>query len=103
MALKKRRGHGLESRVLFLDLVKAFHCVPREMLWKILAKFGAPNELTSLLKVLHASFVVKFTVDDVTLLLDCIIGVKQGDILGPILFTFFIAAVMITWKASCNI
>ena len=32
MALKKRREHGLESWVLFLDLVKNFDRVPREML-----------------------------------------------------------------------
>ena len=32
MALKKRREHGLESWVLFLDLVKAFDRVPREAL-----------------------------------------------------------------------
>ena len=57
----------------------------------------------SLLNVLHANFVVKSTVDDVTQSLDCIIGVKQGDIFGPKLFAFFIAAVMITWKTSCSI
>ena len=66
MALKKRRGHGSKSWVLFLDLVKAFNCVPREMLWKILAKFGVLNKLISLLKVLHANFVIKFTINDVT-------------------------------------
>ena len=44
-----------------------------------------------------------FTVDEVTKTLECIIGVKQGDILGPIIFTFFIAAVMITWKVDCDI
>ena len=27
-----------------------------------------------------------------------IIGVKQGDILGPVLFTFHIAAIMNTWR-----
>ena len=57
----------------------------------------------SLLNVLHANFVVKSTVDDVTQSLDCIFGVKQGDIFGPKLFAFFTAAVMITWKASCSI
>ena len=103
MALKKRREHGLESWVLFLDLVKAFDRVPRELLWSILAKFGVPPKLIRLLKVLHADFKVTFTVNDVTQTLECIIGVKQGDILGPILFTFFVAAVMITWKANCDI
>ena len=31
-AIKKRSEHGLESWVLFLDLVKAFDRVPRELL-----------------------------------------------------------------------
>ena len=73
------------------------------MIWEILAKFDIPNKIIRLMKVLHANFVVKFTVDDVTQCLDCIICVKQGHIFGPILLKFFIAAVMITWKASCNI
>ena len=55
------------------------------------------------MKVLRTNFVVKFTVDDVAPSLDCVIGVKQGDILGLILFTFLIAVAMITWKPSCNI
>ena len=66
-------------------------------------KFGVPNTIISLLKVLHANFIVKFTVDDNTQSVDCIIGVKKGDTLGPMLFIFFIAAMLITWKASCNI
>ena len=103
LALKKRREHGLESWVFFLDLVKAFDRVPRELLWMILTKFGVPKKLISLLKALHKDFKVKFTVDEITQTLNCIIGVKQGDILGPILFTFFIAAVMITWRTLCNI
>ena len=68
------------------------------MLREILAKFGQIS-----CKALHANFNVKFTVDYVTQSVHCIIGVKQGDIRAPILFTFFIAAVMITWKASCKI
>ena len=73
------------------------------MLWKIITKFDVPNEIISLLKVLYANFVVRFTVDDVTQSRDCIIGVKQGDTLGHILFIFFITAVMVTWEGSCNI
>ena len=101
-ALKKRREHGKESWVFFLDLVKAFDCVPRELLWKVLEQFGVPAKLISILKALHNNFEVKFTVDDNTQIVLCTIGVKQGDILGPILFTFFLAAVMITWRATTN-
>ena len=102
LAIKKRREHGLETWVLFLDLVKAFDRVPRELLWKILEKFGVQSKLIMLLKSLHAHVEVKFSVNDVTQTIECTIGVKQGDILGPILFTFFLTAVMITWNAAYN-
>ena len=84
--------------MLFLDLVKAFDRVPRNLLWDILGKFGVPPKLIRLLRVLHANVKVKFTVDDVSHIISSIIGVKQGDILGPILFIFFMAAIMITWR-----
>ena len=102
MGMKKRREHGLETWILFLDLVKAFDRVPRELLWDVLAKFGVPSKLIRLLKALHANVQVKFTVNEVTNTIECIIGVKQGDILGPLLFLFFLAAVMISWRKIHN-
>lgn len=100
LALKKRREHGLQTWVMFLDLVKAFDRVPREVLWNVLLKFGVPMKLVYILRALHANVEVKFCVNDVTNTIKSTIGVKQGDILGPILFTFYIAAVMITWRAT---
>ena len=97
-ALKKRQEHGQETWVMFLDLVKAFDRVPREMLWMIMKKFGVPDKLVSLLRCLHSNVNVKFDVQGVIHSIMSIIGVKQGDILGPVLFTFYIAAIMITWR-----
>lgn len=102
LAMKKRREHGQETWILFLDLVKAFDRVPRELLWEILMRFGVPPKLIELLKALHKDIEVKFEVDDVSHTINCIIGVKQGDILGPVLFTIFMAAVMITWRVAYN-
>ena len=94
-ALKKRREHGLETWVIFLDLVKTFDRVPRAMLWKVLRKFGVPSKIISLLIRLHENVNVKFEVQGVTSDIKSTIGVKQGDILGPVLFNFYIAAIMI--------
>ena len=94
MALKKPKEHDLESLVLFVDLVKAFDRVPRELLWKILARIGVPQKILQLLIRLHADFDLQFEVDAITQQIESIVGVKQGDILGPMLFNFFIAAVM---------
>ena len=52
-ALRKRREHGLESWALFIDLVKAFDRVPRELLWEVLLRYGVPPKLVSLLRALH--------------------------------------------------
>jgi hypothetical protein len=100
MAVRKRREHGLETWVLYMDLVKAFDRVPREMLWAVIGKFGAPPKLIAVLKALHASVLVEFEVDGVSRTIDSIIGVKQGDVLGPVLFVLYMAAVMMSWRSK---
>ena len=97
IAMKKRREHCNETWIVFLDLVKAFDRVPRDLLWTVLERFGFPQKLIAILKSIHKNNKVKLTVGTATHVLRCIIGVKQGDILGPILFTIF-AAIMITWR-----
>ena len=100
MAMKKRREHSLETWILFLDLVKAFDRVPRALLWELLGKFGVPHKLIRLLKALHQDVVAKFEVEGVVHEVKCSIGVKQGDILGPVLFIIFIAGIMMAWKKT---
>ena len=102
IAIKKRREHNLETWILFLDMVKAFDRVPRQLLWQVLAKFGVSSKLISILKLLHANFKVDFEIESVSHSIMCTIGVKQGDILGPVLFVIFIAAIMITWRKAYN-
>ena len=79
-ALRKRREHGLETWVMFLDLVKAFERVPRELLWKILEKFEVPEKIIFLPGSLHQNVCVKFSVCSIEHSMKSIIGVKQGDI-----------------------
>ena len=51
--IRKRAEHGCETWVFFLDLVKAFDRVPREALWKVLLRLGAPVKVVDLLRTLH--------------------------------------------------
>ena len=74
--------------------------VPRELLWRVLStKFGVPDKLVSILKAMHKNVEVLFEVDGVKKKLNSIIGVKQGDLLGPELFTFYMSAVLETWRS----
>ena len=98
--LRKRREHGLESWVWLQDLVKAFDRVPREQLWPLLLRFGTPPKLVRLLQARHASVLVRFEADGVLQILESIIGVKQGDLLGPKLFVLFKAGITESWRAT---
>ena len=48
---------------------------------------------------MHKNAEVLFEVDGVKKKLNSIIGVKQGDLLGPELFTFYMSAVLETWRS----
>ena len=63
--------------MLFIDLVKAFDRVPRELLWDVLRKFGVPPKIVDLLIALHKSVIVKFEIDGVIASLLSIIGVSN--------------------------
>ena len=83
---------------MFLDLVKAFDRVPRQLLWGVMRKFGVNEKLVRLLVAYHDHVEVQFTVGGITSFVCSTIGIKQGDVLGPVLFIFYLAAVMETWK-----
>jgi hypothetical protein len=87
---------------LLLDLIRAFDRCPRELLWPLMAKLGVPPNLISVLQALHKTVLEKFDVDvdGVEKTIDSVIGVKQADILGPILFNFLVAGAMMAWKTQ---
>ena len=65
IALQNLNAAGQEAFVLFVDLVKAFDSVNREMLWKILAKLGIPESLISVIQKMHNDIEIKCNVNDV--------------------------------------
>ena len=70
--------------------------------WQVLGKIGVPRKLVNILQSLHSRFEITSSVNEVSHNLRNIIGVKQGDILGPRLFNLFMYAVMLTWHYLDN-
>ena len=95
-SLQTLREHQKEVHVIFVDLVKAYDSVNRELLWKTLKLFGIPDSLIMVLKKLHTNITYVMKVGKEEVEIEGKVGVKQGDNLGPILFIILIQAVSTT-------
>ncbi len=74
---------------MFVDLVKAFDSVNREMIWQILAKYGIPLE--PLVNVIVQTYIGHWGIDERrkskgSLSVPSTLGVKQGHNIAPVLF-----------------
>ena len=52
--LSKNQDSSRKNIYFFIDYAKAFDCVDRNKLWKILKEMGIPDHLTCLLRNLYA-------------------------------------------------
>jgi hypothetical protein len=96
VALQNLSESGQDAYVLFVDIIKAFDTVNREMLWQILAKYGIPSNLISVIKKLYNDITVKFRVGKAKGSFESTSGVKQGDPLAPVLFLYVMQAAVET-------
>jgi len=92
ITLQNITATGQEAYVLFVDIVKAFDSVNREMLWAILAKYGIPPATVATIKKMYTNIIVSVRVGKEKEEFTSRSGVKQGDNLAPILFLFVIQA-----------
>lgn len=72
-----------EAYVLFVDLVKAFDSVNREMLWLILAKMGIPQSMINTIKKMYTGITININIGEAKEAFNSTSGVKQGDNLAP--------------------
>ena len=92
---EKSREQGQHLYLCFIDLEKAFDCVPREALWKVLRKLGCTEKFIRLLRLLHDDMQCCVAVeDDQSSFFSVTCGVKQGCVLAPTLFALYFAVVV---------
>ena len=79
----------------FVDLTKAFDTVSREGLWRIMKKFGCPDNFITLVRQFHDGMMVKVMDDgDESREFPVTNGVKQGCVLAPTLFSMVFSAML---------
>ncbi len=75
-----------DLHLIFIDIVKAYDLVNRDVLWLILEKFGCPPRFLALLKELHSGNKNMVKVGQtLTESFQTRSGVKQGCVLTPVL------------------
>lgn len=81
--------------LVFVDFTKAFDTVNRSGLWQILRKFGCWEKFTCMIESLHTDMKAQVTqCNSSSIQFDVIVGVKQGCVLAPTLFSLYLSAML---------
>jgi hypothetical protein len=89
--MEQSNGWNCPLHTNFINFSKAFDSVHRPALWKILAHYGIPNKILSIIKMLYTEFQAKVICGtNLTDNFSIQTGVKHGCMLSPILFNFCI-------------
>lgn len=79
----------------FIDLTSALETVDRSTLWKILGEAGCPSKLITIIRLLHDNMNTVVLFDgEFSLVFEVKIGVVQGCVLAPTLFSIFLPEVI---------
>ena len=93
--IKKAREFQKNIYFCFIDPAKAFDCVDRKKLWKILKEMGIPDHLICLLRNLYAGQeATVVTGHETTDWFQIGKGERQGCILSPCLFNLYAEYIM---------
>lgn len=85
------KSRNLPAVLTFIDFKKAFDSVHRGKMLKILAAYGIPSRLVSVIGLMYEGTRAKvLSPDGETELFDILAGVLQGDTLAPYLFAIMI-------------
>lgn len=106
--LHTRKDQGIDSHILFVDLIKAFDTANHDLLFALLAKYSTPAQLVDVIRRLHKDFQLEFKLDKKHMCsIDYTVGVQQGENMAPVLFLFlmkaFAESTRKAWKSTCDI
>ena len=82
------RRRRIPLYMCFVDLQKAYDSVDREVLWKVLARAGVPEEMIAVIRQFHDGMQAQVRMDDGELSdwFEVTQGLRQGCVLSPLLF-----------------
>ena len=83
-----RHNDNLPTWLVFTYLVKSFDTSNYTLLITIILKYGAPPKLCSAIRRMYNKSIVKLIIGKVDTPIEFKVGVKQGDIMAPVLFIF---------------
>ena len=86
----------------FVDLEKAFDCVPREVIWWAMRKVGLEEWIVRFVQAMYKNNRSKVRVDDTyTDEFGVKVGVHQGSVLSPLLFIIVLLALSCEFRSVC--
>ena len=80
---------------IFYDQEKAFDSVPRDDMWAVLKRFGLPDQIIAMIRALHDGMAARVIHQgDMLEEFPVTCGLKQGCVLAPTNFSFYLAAML---------
>ena len=93
-AVNGASSSNVPINMCFIDLQKAYDSVDRTLLWEVVARFGVPSRMITIIRMFHVSMRARVQLNSGELWFDVCQGLRQGCVSSPLLFNIFGAAVV---------
>lgn len=93
--MEERIRCGRRTVIIFIDFKSVFDCIDRPALWRALAAEHIPVKIIELLQTAYDGLTSQVRIhDEVSEEFPIMTGVRQGDVVSPLLFNIVIDAIM---------